>query len=158
LSDWLICGSGPTLANADFDTLPAERIAVNAAMKIVPNCDLVACVDDLTFRPDLDALIGDRLRIVIPHTLEVARNRGTNVGRHVIVERRGGSTGAAVTYAISKGATRIIFYGIGGVGYCDALNDHWREQSEGSIKIGYIDSRKEWTEYAESQGVKLDIR
>jgi hypothetical protein len=146
------------LSNADFDSLPKNRIAVNVAIEVVPDCEIVACVDDLAFQPEQVAMIGDRLRIVTPFTLEVGRNRGTKIGRHVVVERCGGSTGAAVTYAISQGATEIIFYGIGGTGYCKELEHHWPNKSEESQKVGYIDARKQWTAYAEARGVKLDIR
>ena len=157
---WLICGSGPTLSDANFDELPKNRIAVNFAITVVPDCYLVSCIDDCYFYPECDEIHEGKLRIVTPFTLEVARNRGTVIGDHVVVDiRGGGSTGAAVVYAIDNGATEIIFYGIGGNGHAKEL-DWYKDNApeELSQELNYSLQRANWTEYAESRGVKLDIR
>jgi len=156
---WLICGSGPTLEDADFDNLPTNRIAVNGSGSIVPDCDIISVIDDTTYIPHIEAMIGDKLRIITEFTLKVAEARETKLGDFVLVDSNGGgSKGAAVVYAVEHGATEIIFYGIGGNGYCKELSHHESKAKLGACEETYSNQRKTWTNYAESKGVKLDIR
>lgn len=158
MNEWLICGSGPTLDDADFSCLPANRIAVNASISVVPDCDLVACIDSLHERGDVQKLINGYTRIVTPFTLEVAEMKGYSIDNYRLVPKCKSSTCAAVMYAMQYGADRIIMYGIGGKGYSRQLDRYWNSSNAEQLQMGYDDAREEWTAYAIKSGVELDIR
>jgi len=162
LSEWVIFGSGPTLDDADYDTLPPDRIAVNNSALIVPNCEYVAAIDVLPDDHLILSAIGYRVRIVTPYTIEVSSMRNATVENYRIVPKSKSSTGAAVLFAIQQGASKIITYGIGGVNYCRQLSYLWDAKPEKKRKHNnenaYREARQEWQEYAFSADVELDIR
>jgi len=154
--EYVIFGSGPTLDNADFDSLPKNRIAVNCSAYVVKDCNLVSSIDAVY--EDHIVYIAQRLmhRIVTPYTLEVSLARGIDVDNYTLVDICKSSTGAAVLYAINNGAEKIIMYGIGGVGYAELMSDYcvYSEKSQ----RGYDEAKIQWMEYIKNACVEIEIR
>ena len=156
MSTWVIFGSGPTLDDADFDTLPTNRIAVNRAIAVVPDCEYVSCVDPhREGNRTVDYLHGKK-RIVNDFTIETYALAGIELEYHAKAEKVGGSTGTALSFAVSMGADKVITYGVGGRGRARRLDDAYRDLQEN--QAWYSEVLDRCKAYAEKHGVELEIR
>ncbi len=156
MSTWVIFGSGPTLDDADFDTLPANRIAVNWAVEVVPDCEYVSCVDPCrTWQGDAPFLTGKR-RVINSFTIEAYGILGKEVEHFAEAEKVGGSTGTALAFAIKSGADKVITYGVGGIGRSKMLEKYYKGARD--THYYYSEVLEKCKAYAERHGVELEIR
>jgi len=159
MSTWVIFGSGPTLDDADFDALPANRIAVNRAIDAVPNCEFVSCVDPCREGNRTTDYLQGKKRIVNDFTVETYALAGSELEYHAKAEKVGGSTGTALAFAVDMGADKVIMYGVGGEGRARKLDNAYRDlQINQTSQTWYAEVLEKCKVYAEAHGVELEIR
>ena len=125
-NNWCICACGQSIVNADWDILPKKRIAVNFAVDYVKDYTHFAAVDKVDVSKFIDV---DDCRIARIITSLALRMHGDNYNAGDDVEvvdydTAIGSLDMAVVFAINKGATKITFVGVDGLGTTADGYDH----------------------------------
>jgi len=132
LNPYTIAASGPTLDEADWDNLPENIIAVNAAINTVPTCCAHSVID--AFDADARGMpSGDTIRLVTNYTVRVSAARGIPLSENIWIlednvdcEHCESPIEVAIRYAMYNGSTEIHFVGVdGGSGNAKSLDWHY---------------------------------
>ena len=129
--DILICGTGSSLDNVNWDDMPDIRIAINSACMIVPGVTHLAALDCWNNpRPEWFKASPGHITTHWAHDMMIKKCVMTHTNT-ILIENSNCSLLAAVKYAVYNRPDTIILAGLdGGIGHADGLSDWYDDTDE----------------------------